>query len=259
MAYVYFEESLATEAANALGAISVYNFESKEHDLVCSFCKTTLARISKSKDLWKATWELNPCFPRSKFVIQLNPTWKIIPSSSAPTRALLQVQSPVQREPQAIIDLRDYLLSQEVRIRQAGKPNCCAKREELRASCPTDQLFIVEAILEERESPEGVFYKVRWAGFSSEHDSWEPAENLADCKDVLQVWQTSHTAAQHLFGVEEILAKRVSSQGTFYRVRWAGFSSDQDSWEPVESLVDCAEALQSWNQAHKAIRSGPAL
>lgn len=273
MAYIFFEETLATEAANALGAISLYNFELKQHNLVCSFCKTTLARISKSSEMWKVSWELNPCLPRSKFVIQVNPTWKIynpidksLTDKSFTDKSLLQMQmqSPIQEEPQTVIDVRDFLLSQEARTRKAGKSNCCAKREEFRVSSSSEdqlqnQLFIVEEILAERISPEGKFYKVRWAGFSAEHDSWEPDEAISNCKEVLKAWNTSRKATNFLYTVQEILGKRVSPQGTLYRVRWAGFSSDEDSWEPAEALLNCEEALQSWNVAPKAIRSGPAM
>ena len=32
------------------------------------------------------------------------------------------------------------------------------------------------------------YYKVRWLGFDEDHDTWEPEENLFDCKDVLDAF-----------------------------------------------------------------------
>ena len=42
-----------------------------------------------------------------------------------------------------------------------------------------DELFAVETILEKRENPER-FY-VKWKGYSTSHNSWEPRSSLEMC------------------------------------------------------------------------------
>jgi hypothetical protein len=36
--------------------------------------------------------------------------------------------------------------------------------------------YIVKAVLQERDGPNGMMYRVRWQGFTTRHDSWEPAD-----------------------------------------------------------------------------------
>ena len=43
---------------------------------------------------------------------------------------------------------------------------------------PKARMFDVKSILAKRTTARGIEYHVRWAGHSSEHDTWEPAANL---------------------------------------------------------------------------------
>jgi hypothetical protein len=48
------------------------------------------------------------------------------------------------------------------------------------------QEYEVDDVLDQRGSGRSVRYLVRWKGYGPEDDTWEPAENLANAKDMLR-------------------------------------------------------------------------
>ncbi|KAK7877621.1 hypothetical protein WMY93_031633 [Mugilogobius chulae] len=54
---------------------------------------------------------------------------------------------------------------------------------------------------------------------------------------------------EDLYEVERIVDRRRSCQGQVqYLVRWRGFGSDCDTWEPEEHLQTCSPHVQEFNQ-----------
>lgn len=41
-----------------------------------------------------------------------------------------------------------------------------------------DRYYEVEEVLDEREENGVMFYLLRWKGYTADHDSWEPFDNL---------------------------------------------------------------------------------
>ena len=51
--------------------------------------------------------------------------------------------------------------------------------------------------------------------------------------------------------VERIVDKRKNKKGkTEYLVRWKGYDSDDDTWEPEQHLVNCEEYIHDFNRRH---------
>lgn len=44
-----------------------------------------------------------------------------------------------------------------------------------------------------------------------------------------------------------IIGRKEVTGRTFYKVHWAGYGSDQDSWEPEDNLANCKMLLDMFN------------
>ncbi|KAM4835274.1 chromodomain Y-like protein isoform 2-T2 [Thomomys bottae] len=58
-------------------------------------------------------------------------------------------------------------------------------------------------------------------------------------------------ASEELYEVERIVDKRKNKKGkTEYLVRWKGYDSEDDTWEPEQHLVNCEEYIHDFNRCH---------
>ncbi|KTW26326.1 hypothetical protein T552_02811 [Pneumocystis carinii B80] len=52
-----------------------------------------------------------------------------------------------------------------------------------------------------------------------------------------------------IYEVERICEEFIQEDGNIlYRISWKGYSEDFDTWEPIENLIDCENALEDWNR-----------
>lgn len=58
-------------------------------------------------------------------------------------------------------------------------------------------------------------------------------------------------SAEELYEVERIVDRRKNKKGkTEYLVRWKGYESEDDTWEPEQHLVNCEECIDEFNRHH---------
>ncbi|KAJ6591925.1 hypothetical protein B0H10DRAFT_2090584 [Mycena sp. CBHHK59/15] len=71
------------------------------------------------------------------------------------------------------------------------------------------------------------------------------------CKRKRDEWERDQEPEQG-YPVEVITHARVNvdlADGWEYRVKWAGYDSDEDSWEPTKNVAACQRLLSSfWNE-----------
>ena len=46
--------------------------------------------------------------------------------------------------------------------------------------------------------------------------------------------------------VQELIGRKTEQGKDFYRVRWSGYSSAYNTWEPEENLQDCKELIAKY-------------
>ena len=54
----------------------------------------------------------------------------------------------------------------------------------------------VEGIVGFKQVRGAPHYKVRWLGYSSRHDTWEPASNLTPCDDLIEEYHSRTAVAK---------------------------------------------------------------
>ncbi|XP_051938297.1 M-phase phosphoprotein 8 isoform X3 [Hippocampus zosterae] len=62
---------------------------------------------------------------------------------------------------------------------------------------------------------------------------------------------------ENVYEVERIIDMRVEEGEVLYRVRWKGYCSDDDTWEPEGHLEDCREVLLAYKKAATEIKKEP--
>ena len=75
--------------------------------------------------------------------------------------------------------------SNDARVQYEEVPYYCSKCEvqmNIKSSSllSDNQVFAVEEIIQKRSQKEKIEYLVKWAGYTSEHNTWEPSENIKD-------------------------------------------------------------------------------
>ena len=56
------------------------------------------------------------------------------------------------------------------------------------------------------------------------------------------------------FEVEKIVAKRKRQGRIEFLVKWRGYNSDENSWEPKANLAGCADAIRKFNRHEKEMQ-----
>ncbi|XP_015764995.1 PREDICTED: M-phase phosphoprotein 8-like [Acropora digitifera] len=110
-----------------------------------------------------------------------------------------------------------------------------------------------------------MYYKVRWEGYQSEEDSWEPMENLITCQELVDKYWELRKEGYKKRGRKPKRLRRAPEEGSgtsdtdeglkdgkmYYKVRWEGYQSEEDSWEPMENLITCQELVDKYWELRK--------
>lgn len=135
------------------------------------------------------------------------------------------------------------------------------KRYKKKIEKATKDVYVVDKIIDHRRLHGKTYYRVRWANYGSKDDSWQVKE-LLNCNDLLKQYhddlnktilkkeeeKLKAKVAPNEYEVESIVDKKVMKNGKVkFLIHWKGYESDEDTWEPEESL-SCHELIRAFKK-----------
>jgi hypothetical protein len=83
----------------------------------------------------------------------------------------------------------------------------------------------------------------------------EAVATAAAAEAEIQAEIQAAAAAEVDYQVEAIWGKKVEEGVTYYRVKWWGYSSDQNSWEPVSNLAGSEMLIARFEEKSKSVKN----
>lgn len=106
----------------------------------------------------------------------------------------------------------------------------------------------MEDIVDHKKEKGKTLYRIRWKGYSANSDDWLPASELS-CKNILSKYKKKQEKAnKDVYDVEKIVDHRSSQGKRWYRLRWAGYTARDDTWQE-EKLLSCGDLIKAYNES----------
>ncbi|KAG5673044.1 hypothetical protein PVAND_003121 [Polypedilum vanderplanki] len=132
-------------------------------------------------------------------------------------------------------------------VLKIGKPKKNKKNEENAPGPDDNGEYEVEAIVDHKKEKGRTLYRIRWKGYSQNQDTWQPGSELS-CKDLLKKYKKKiERENKDVYTVEKILDHRRLHGKIYYKIRWEGYSSKDDTWQVKESL-NCNDLLKAYHE-----------
>lgn len=115
--------------------------------------------------------------------------------------------------------------------------------------------YEVEEIVDKKTRKKKVFYYIKWKGFPSDQNTWEPEKNLK-CFDLIDGFherykqrkakEREQLSLKNKKNVEKILDKSVEDERVSYLVKWKG--EEENSWVLHKNL-NCTNLIDEYERS----------
>jgi hypothetical protein len=78
---------------------------------------------------------------------------------------------------------------------------------------------------------------------------------LEKALDNAELQTTMHLDQEEEYEVEEVLDRQKINGQWKYLIKWRGWDTDQNTWEPIKHLKNCQPLVNQYHQANPRIRS----
>jgi len=110
--------------------------------------------------------------------------------------------------------------------------------------------LIVEKIIARKGHGKSLQYRVKWVGCKNSKNTWEKVANLSGAKKIIDEFEEKEIEKKARLSnreVEKIVNEKINKDETLFLVKWKGYKSEKNSWEPREKLNETAkEAIEQW-------------
>lgn len=102
-----------------------------------------------------------------------------------------KVLSEQQDEAQKVLDRQKKTLPKRTRKKEKLPQVEIAKNEisNIKATVLCDELYNVEKIVDKKKVGKKILYHVKWEGFPTSQNTWEPLNNLKNVKDIVKRYE----------------------------------------------------------------------
>jgi len=135
--------------------------------------------------------------------------------------------------------------------------------------------YEVEEIINHKVVKDETLYLVRWKGYASTQNTWEPESSLS-CPALIKKYQAKKKSSkgksaagkksskkttknakvsEPAYEVEKIVDEKVEKGKRFFLIRWKGYGANDDTWEPEVSL-SCPDVVKKFLDGKKNAKKG---
>merc|ERR1712079_133057 len=138
--------------------------------------------------------------------------------------------------------------------KKGSNPSNETPRNKLKESQPAKKVYQIESLLKKEANK----YLVKWEGFPSSQNTWEPKSHISGF--ILDYYEEDPSrlgmpapsspmeeSFEEEYEVEEVLKKRHRKGKVEYYVKWKNY--EEWTWEPLDNLLNAKSLIEKFNAA----------